>query len=244
MTIKLSWPVSEKSIITQRFGANPGSTKYYCRADRSHNGLDFGVDTGTQIKAAAEGKVIKADLDSTGYGLHVRIQHSDCMTLYAHLSKIQVEVGAEVKAGDQVGLSGSSGNSTGPHLHFEVRTIAADCKSCIDPLPLLVSTPVITGKNSGVVVLGGLRIREQANINSLIWAFLDVGDTVSFTELMTIDDSTWGKLADGSGWCCIKNSTTVFITMNQEVEPVSVETLSTDEKVKLLWEAHPEIHPS
>lgn len=87
-----------------------------------HTGSDFTAPQGTKVKAAAGGKVIASD-NSPAYGVNVRIQHPDgTYTLYAHLSGKSVQAGADVKAGQLIGYVGSTGNSTGPHLHFEVRT--------------------------------------------------------------------------------------------------------------------------
>ncbi|MFE5541693.1 peptidoglycan DD-metalloendopeptidase family protein [Streptomyces sp. NPDC056519] len=86
-----------------------------------HTGSDYAAPHGTEVRAAAAGKVIAAD-PGPAYGINVRIQHPDgTYTLYAHLSAKSVQVGQNVEAGRQIGYVGSTGNSTGPHLHFEVR---------------------------------------------------------------------------------------------------------------------------
>ncbi len=95
------------------------------RWGRTHNGIDIVADgrpcKGDPVYAAADGVVVRADWYG-GYGNCVIIDHGDgIQTLYAHFSKISVKVGDVVKAGDEVGKIGSTGNSTGPHLHFEVR---------------------------------------------------------------------------------------------------------------------------
>ncbi|MBQ5327717.1 MAG: peptidoglycan DD-metalloendopeptidase family protein [Oscillospiraceae bacterium] len=91
---------------------------------KGHNGMDIASEggTGTEILAAAEGQVVKVKWDKTGYGYHVIINHGGgIQTLYAHLHDIHVELGQEVKAGETIGTMGSTGNSTGIHLHFELR---------------------------------------------------------------------------------------------------------------------------
>lgn len=91
-----------------------GSTKF-------HAGLDFAADTGTPVFATADGKVEVADRKS-GYGNCVDIAHGyNYLTRYAHLSEILVKEGQQVHRGEIVGKVGSSGKSTGPHLHYEVR---------------------------------------------------------------------------------------------------------------------------
>ncbi|MFI7101725.1 M23 family metallopeptidase [Streptomyces sp. NPDC050161] len=93
----------------------------------NHSGQDFVVPSGTPVKAVHHGTVVKAGPNGGGdgpaYGNAIVIKHDDgTYTQYAHLSQIQVQVGQQVSTGKQIGLSGSTGNSTGPHLHFEVRT--------------------------------------------------------------------------------------------------------------------------
>jgi murein DD-endopeptidase MepM/ murein hydrolase activator NlpD len=86
-----------------------------------HGGIDIAVPRGTPVKAAADG-VVKFAGWRGGYGYAVVVEHTDgSETLYAHNDKLLVEKGQEVDAGDQLSLSGSTGKSTGPHLHFEVR---------------------------------------------------------------------------------------------------------------------------
>jgi murein DD-endopeptidase MepM/ murein hydrolase activator NlpD len=86
-----------------------------------HNGLDFGVVVGTPVKATMDGKVIYAGWNDQGYGNLVIVENGPYRTYYAHLSNIPVTIGDTVNAGATVGLSGNTGNSTGPHLHYEVR---------------------------------------------------------------------------------------------------------------------------
>ena len=91
------------------------------RTQKFHGGLDIAAPTGTPIKAAFDGTVTFAGRRG-GYGNLVEIKHTDGRTTrYAHANTIGVEVGAEVKAGDVIATVGSTGKSTGPHLHFEVR---------------------------------------------------------------------------------------------------------------------------
>jgi murein DD-endopeptidase MepM/ murein hydrolase activator NlpD len=86
-----------------------------------HTGLDFKAGTGTAVRSAADGKVIDAGRNG-GYGNMVEIDHGNGMTTrYAHLSRITVKDGDKIKRGDKLGEVGSTGRSTGPHLHYEVR---------------------------------------------------------------------------------------------------------------------------
>ncbi|GAA3293527.1 hypothetical protein GCM10017708_26630 [Arthrobacter citreus] len=85
-----------------------------------HNGIDFGAVTGTPVKAAAAGTVTYAEYHQYG-GLRIVVDHGNgTETTYNHLSEIHVEVGQQVDLNTVIGAIGSTGNSTGPHLHFEV----------------------------------------------------------------------------------------------------------------------------
>lgn len=87
-----------------------------------HPGLDLDGNTGDQIKPIKAGRVEYAESESFGYGKHVIVDHGENMkTLYAHLSEIKVKKGDEVDTNTIIGLMGSTGHSTGSHLHFEVR---------------------------------------------------------------------------------------------------------------------------
>ena len=86
-----------------------------------HNGLDFGIPVGTQVDATMDGEVVYAGWNNQGYGNLVIVENGPYKTYYAHLSSIPVSVGDAVTAGTTIGLSGNTGNSTGPHLHYEIR---------------------------------------------------------------------------------------------------------------------------
>lgn len=104
----------------------------------SHTGIDFPVSTGTSVKAITSGTVVTAGWGGA-YGNEVVIKHADGhYSQYGHMSSLSVSAGQTVTAGQQVGLSGSTGNATGPHLHFEVRTGPA-YGSDIDPIAYLAS---------------------------------------------------------------------------------------------------------
>ncbi len=88
---------------------------------KRHTGMDFACPPGNPIYATGDGVVILAKYDRSGYGRHVEVDHGfGYVTRYAHMSRMDVEVGQAVKRGDCLGLSGRSGRITGPHLHYEV----------------------------------------------------------------------------------------------------------------------------
>ncbi|MBQ0879575.1 M23 family metallopeptidase [Streptomyces rochei] len=104
----------------------------------SHTGIDFHASTGTTVHAVGVGTVVEAGWGGA-YGNQVVIKmHDGTYTQYGHLSSIGVSVGQSVSAGQQIGLSGATGNVTGPHLHFEART-SAEYGSDIDPVAYLRS---------------------------------------------------------------------------------------------------------
>ncbi|MEV7286796.1 M23 family metallopeptidase [Streptomyces sp. NPDC093252] len=107
----------------------------------THSGQDFAVPTGTQVYAANGGTVVKAGGNGGGdgpaYGNAVVIKHGNGMfSQYAHLSQVNVKVGQIVKTGQKIALSGNTGNSSGPHLHFEIRK-TANYGSAVDPVSFL-----------------------------------------------------------------------------------------------------------
>ncbi|MEU9452694.1 M23 family metallopeptidase [Streptomyces sp. NPDC048277] len=115
-----------------------------------HTGQDFAVDSGTPVYAVGPGRVVTATCGD-GFGNQVVVQHPDgYYTQYAHLSLIEVRPGQDVSAGQRVGAAGATGNATGPHLHFEVRTTPS-MGSAIPPLPWLRAHGVpIPGDPAGI----------------------------------------------------------------------------------------------
>ena len=91
------------------------------RGPAMHSGLDFRASHGDPVRATANGKVVSAGWNG-GYGKMVEIDHgNDITTRYGHLSDIEVKVGQTVRVGQTIGRIGSTGRSTGPHLHYETR---------------------------------------------------------------------------------------------------------------------------
>ena len=89
---------------------------------RQHKGVDIAAPQGTSVFVASEGEVARTGYDAGGYGRFIEVRHPNGMsTLYAHLSRIDVARGDRLSSGERIGLVGSTGRSTGPHLHFEVR---------------------------------------------------------------------------------------------------------------------------
>jgi len=89
---------------------------------RPHEGVDIAAPQGTGVYSAAEGEVLRTGYDAGGYGRFIEIRHPNGMsTLYGHLSRVDVATGDRIGSDERIGLVGTTGRSTGPHLHFEVR---------------------------------------------------------------------------------------------------------------------------
>lgn len=144
--MKYRQPFTGDYPITQRFGEKITDPK-------GHTGIDYACPTGTPVLASAAGTVFYTGWRNGGYGYCVFLKHPDGMvTIYEHLLQdIPVQVGQQVAQGQVIGWSGSTGNSTGPHLHFELRD--AEGKA-VDPMPYLqnvvdmdkTDTQQVTGK--------------------------------------------------------------------------------------------------
>lgn len=133
--VRLQLPFSDPVDVTQPFGPTPYRAEPpYAGYPHFHIGIDFALPMGTEIVAAAAGQVVQAGWDTTGFGNRVVLDHGHgVQTLYGHLDHVDVMVGDVVQAGQRIGLSGNSGNSSGPHLHFGVMADG----SWVDPAPAL-----------------------------------------------------------------------------------------------------------
>jgi murein DD-endopeptidase MepM/ murein hydrolase activator NlpD len=102
----------------------PVTSGYGLRGSEFHYGIDIGAPQGTPIRAAMNGTVVFAGWNNQGYGNLVILEHSNgTRTYYAHMSTISVSPGMSIAGGSIIGQVGSTGNSTGPHLHFEIRVV-------------------------------------------------------------------------------------------------------------------------
>ncbi|WP_141316089.1 transglycosylase family protein [Streptomyces spinoverrucosus] len=127
---KASAPVKDAKVTT------PYGKRGAMWASGYHTGADFAVPTGTTVMSVRDGEVVSAGWDNS-YGYNVVVRHDDGMySRYAHLSAMTAHTGQKVQAGEQVGLSGSTGNSTGPHLHLQIGTTTA-YGSAVNPEPYL-----------------------------------------------------------------------------------------------------------
>jgi murein DD-endopeptidase MepM/ murein hydrolase activator NlpD len=136
---ELRWPLDSVNVV-QEFGANPASYQ-----PKGHDGIDLAAATGTPVHAAADGTVAFEGYGQNNSwmtemaGICILLRHSNIHTGYAHLSRTVINDGQHVTKGQLIGYSGSTGEATGPHLHFEVLPLNPDFKNGyngrIDPHP-------------------------------------------------------------------------------------------------------------
>jgi hypothetical protein len=134
-TASLRQPFQGSFTITQPFGPTSSTIEpAYEGYSHFHTGIDFSTPSGTPVVAAGSGTVVAAGWSQDGFGNKVIIDHGNGLrTLYGHLKQVNVMVGKSIQAGQQLGLSGSTGESTGPHLHFGVEKNGV----WVDPSPYL-----------------------------------------------------------------------------------------------------------
>ncbi|MGF1558651.1 MAG: M23 family metallopeptidase [Flavobacteriaceae bacterium] len=120
MAIPAIQPINNQDVTRMASGFGWRSDPF-TKARKMHYGMDFTAPKGTPVYASGDGKISRADNNSSGYGKHIRINHGyGYISLYGHLSEYNVQVGQNVKRGDLIGFVGSTGRSEAPHLHYEV----------------------------------------------------------------------------------------------------------------------------
>ena len=238
---KLYKPCPQWCYVSQTFGANPG----WYPTSRGHNGIDYGFNyqIGHPIYAAADGIVEVSQEQTTGYGRHIRIRHSHGLTIYGHLSRRDVQVGAVVQAKQIIGLNGGlpsdpyAGYSTGAHLHFEYRLdIPAPqvpggyVYNAIDTLPITVDHEEWS---QGEIMLYKIKVIIYAlNVRSGVGTQFPIVRTVKAGTIFDVYE-------EANGW--------LKVGINEWVMglPTYVEKIpgtDFDNRLNILWEAHPELH--
>jgi len=159
--IRIRMPFDSVPRVTQWYGENPSYYEQFGVA--GHNGVDFGLKVGVPLKAVDSGTVDRVQKLSTGYGWNVLLKHTWGSSIYAHMSNIGVGVGQQVEKGEVLGLSGNTGNSTGPHLHFGTKVSGQgvpEMNYWVDPAPLL-----------GMTKLGesGMENATKVAIRNVLW---------------------------------------------------------------------------
>jgi murein DD-endopeptidase MepM/ murein hydrolase activator NlpD/uncharacterized protein YgiM (DUF1202 family) len=218
---RLSWPVDSRRV-TQEFGKNPHLYKGFGLP--GHEGLDLLAPSGANIYASADGEVYQANHpDNHAYGLQVRIKHAHggkiYHTIYAHLSRVLVSPGQQVKAGDRIGLADNTGNSFGDHLHLTLKIEGAQTpgypKGIVDPLPYLtqqvvvedpvVEEPVDLPPSSGVTVYttNQLNLRARPDINAPVLALLASGEAL---DALGKADEVRSKVGQPDAWLPVRTA--------------------------------------
>lgn len=129
-----------KPVMTQPYGPTTFAGEPIVHGVRTHTGIDLACPAGTPIHTVSDGIVHVTAAPGGGFGNNVVVQSGSYFTRYAHLASVAVPNGANVHAGDVIGREGSTGFSTGPHLHFEVDHGAADVQRSIEPTQFLTVT--------------------------------------------------------------------------------------------------------
>ncbi len=138
----------EGSALTSSYGMR---THPVLGGRRQHKGVDLAMPVGTPVYATADGVIGRADWFSS-YGLYVAIEHGgNIQTRYGHMSRLNVAAGQQVKKGDVIGYVGTTGRSTGPHLHYEVRIAGV----AVNPVPYMNGTTRALPVATTEVVMGG-----------------------------------------------------------------------------------------
>lgn len=169
-----------------------------------HRGIDLAAPTGTKVVAAQDGIVVAASYGAwdRSYGNHVAIYHSGGgYTNYAHLSKVKTRAGKKVKAGQVIGLCGSTGNSTGPHLHFEVHEERKWNR--VDPWPYIVAAMKRAAYKTGktYVLKATMRVRASHSTNARIVKTVKKGTKIKAASVWESKAGTVWVKAEG-GWIC------------------------------------------
>ncbi len=212
----LKWPASCK-VITQRFG-NP-SPRY---VSGRHTGLDIGCKTGSPIYAAHDGKVVVSGYKGA-YGNTVEIKaNSSFLTSYHHMSRIAARVGQNVSAGTVIGYIGSTGQSTGPHLHFEVRING----KAVDPEKYLNGAEIPAG---GDVIQAG--ITDNIPGLSTVTAVYDTLKATAGVFGWLTDTKNWYRIGLALGGAFLMYVAVISLVRSKAIGAVMGDTAQTVKSV-------------
>jgi hypothetical protein len=215
---EISYPTSKHSV-SSGFGKrrDPHNPSKWT----SHTGIDYAVLTRTPVHAAADGVVSYTGLDKD-YGNYVIITHGKKSTLYAHLSQIKVHSGQKIRKGEEIGLSGGkpgtpgAGNSTGPHLHFELRDnggvgaqgrvdpskyIGAGSSKFSPPLPTAMGAPAKGANNKSVSIdtISDPGILNSVGLPSQLASAMMAGNPLSYGDMLsTLGNNSKLSATDGT----------------------------------------------
>ncbi len=217
MSFMSHYPTKRDAPLTQRFREHP---EWYMPAFPGHEGVDWGIPVGTPIYAVADGEVIFINQNPTAspYGIYVHLKHQGGQyeTIYAHLSQVMVGVNARVSAGDMIALSGHTGHSTGPHLHFTLKkrdaTVNGETdyqKNVVNPHPYLdalsggtpqPTPPAQTTLNVQVFSDDGLNLRSAPVLGEVLTRLPNGAILGSFEA----EEMTRRKLGQYNQWLWVR----------------------------------------
>lgn len=214
MAVKMIRPINNATI-TQGFGETDfyGAGYPKCNGKNWHNGVDYSTGGGADILAAANGVVIFTGFDASGWGNYIKIQHDHLgvTTLYAHLKQINVVAGNVVAQGQVIGKEGSTGNSTGAHLHFSVYPIGKNgwCDA-VPPADYVnvegeeAPTPQPSNEiqwqiGTCKVLVENLNIRTAPSLNAEVVASWSANDTFNYDGYVDAEGIRWVTYVGNSG---------------------------------------------
>lgn len=214
--------------------------------DHKHKGIDYGVMPNTDVFSCMDGIVEVATTAQTGYGRHIRILHHDgSLSIYGHLNSILVSKGQVVKAGEIIGKSGGDpkdgvdgdGLSTGAHLHWEIRPpgLHASDQTAVDPMAYCLKYLDVQ-REVAEITATGLNVRVRPHILAPHIGLLYRKAIIHVVETY----ENWARVHSlRPEWVHV-----AYVHFTGEViEPVEEKPEPTlEEKVKLLWNIHPELH--
>ena len=185
--MNLEFPLEKKFPLGSGFGPRGALAGGKIKA-HNHKGQDIAAPTGTKVKSVADGVVVRSTPpeQSGGYGNFIIVKHTDFYSAYGHLSKREVNKGDTVKKGQLIGLVGSTGMSTGPHLHFEIRK--SENGQQVDPKPYLTGSEInstILGKTDG-----GTKTDDETKTDDTLTANNDDSKTEVQTNSNGVQDSS------------------------------------------------------
>jgi hypothetical protein len=166
--------------VSQLFGANPAM---YARFNyKGHNGIDWATPVGTPILSPHAGTVIESREDKDGYGLYVKVENSKEGSVLAHFSKLDVVAGQKVSEGQRLGLSGNTGYSTGPHLHWGYYLMPRDRSNGYGGF--IDQSPYISMSGSGGVLYKGYDLSNTDSMKVAVDKLVDIleGKYVSISD--------------------------------------------------------------
>lgn len=166
--------------VSQLFGANPAM---YARFNYlGHNGIDWAMPVGTPILSPHAGTVIEAREDKDGYGLYVKVENSKEGSVLAHFSQLDVKVGQKVSEGQRLGLSGNTGYSTDPHLHWGYYLMPRDRSNGYGGF--IDQSPYIGMSGSGGVIYKGYDLSNQDSMKVAVDKLVDIleGKYISISD--------------------------------------------------------------